>query len=58
MMKGLGQGVQSFKQGMNEPLTEEEQQDGGQEETTEKAEEKTARTETKQSDTTATSAGK
>ena len=23
MMKGLGQGVQSFKQGMNEPLEEE-----------------------------------
>ncbi len=23
MMKGLGQGVQSFKKGMNEPLTEE-----------------------------------
>ena len=30
MMKGLGQGVQSFKQGMNEPIPEEE---------TEKAEE-------------------
>lgn len=25
LMKGLGQGVQSFKQGMNEPLPEEEQ---------------------------------
>ena len=25
MMKGLGQGVQSFKQGMNEPMAEEEQ---------------------------------
>lgn len=24
MMKGLGQGVQSFKKGMNEPLPEEE----------------------------------
>ena len=23
MMKGLGQGVQSFKKGMNEPLTED-----------------------------------
>ena len=34
MMKGLGQGVQSFKKGMNEPLAEE-QQDGGQEETEE-----------------------
>lgn len=27
MMKGLGQGVQSFKKGMNEPLVEEEQDD-------------------------------
>ena len=25
MMKGLGQGVQSFKKGMNEPLVEENQ---------------------------------
>lgn len=33
MMKGLGQGVQSFKKGMNEPLVEEEHQDDGQEET-------------------------
>ncbi|MCR5070002.1 MAG: twin-arginine translocase TatA/TatE family subunit [Prevotella sp.] len=24
MMRGLGQGVQSFKQGMNEPLNQEE----------------------------------
>lgn len=31
MMKGLGQGVQSFKKGMNEPL-EEEQEDNGKEE--------------------------
>ncbi len=37
MMKGLGQGVQSFKKGMKEPL-EDEQEDYGekvQEETTE-----------------------
>lgn len=33
MMKGLGQGVQSFKKGMNEPLAEVDDQDGGQEET-------------------------
>ena len=32
MMKGLGQGVQSFKKGMKEPL-EEEQEDNGEEET-------------------------
>ena len=31
MMKGLGQGVQSFKKGMKEPL-EEEQKDNGEEE--------------------------
>jgi sec-independent protein translocase protein TatA len=34
MMKGLGQGVQSFKKGMKEPL-EEEQEDNGEEETKE-----------------------
>ena len=28
MMKGLGQGVQSFKKGMNEPLAEEPEQNG------------------------------
>jgi len=28
MMKGLGQGVQSFKQGMNEPLTEQPEKKG------------------------------
>ena len=28
MMKGLGQGVQSFKKGMKEPLTEEPEMDG------------------------------
>ena len=27
MMKGLGQGVQSFKKGMNEPLAEESEED-------------------------------
>ena len=32
MMKGLGQGVQSFKKGMNEPLSEEpeEEEPGGE----------------------------
>lgn len=28
MMKGLGQGVQSFKQGMNEPLKEATEENG------------------------------
>ncbi len=28
MMKGLGQGVQSFKKGMSEPVVEEPQEDG------------------------------
>lgn len=27
MMKGLGQGVQSFKKGMSEPVTEDEQKE-------------------------------
>lgn len=27
MMRGLGQGVQSFKKGMKEPLTEENEED-------------------------------
>ena len=27
MMKGLGQGVQSFKKGMNEPVEEEQEED-------------------------------
>ena len=31
MMKGLGQGVQSFKKGMSEPL-EDEQEENGEEE--------------------------
>ena len=31
MMKGLGQGVQSFKQGMNEPLAEESEEHGEEE---------------------------
>ena len=35
MMKGLGQGVQSFKKGMKEPLEEEQEEDSGEEETTE-----------------------
>jgi len=58
MMKGLGQGVQSFKKGMNEPLTEEEQQDGGQEETEEAEEGKAADTRAKQPDATAADTGK
>ena len=32
MMKGLGQGVQSFKKGMNEPLIEEPEENGEEEE--------------------------
>ena len=32
MMKGLGQGVQSFKQGMSEPLPEDEQNEDEQSE--------------------------
>lgn len=32
MMKGLGQGVQSFKKGMNEPLKEGEKADGAEKE--------------------------
>lgn len=35
MMKGLGQGVQSFKKGMNEPLPEEQEEDGEEEQETE-----------------------
>ena len=31
MMKGLGQGVQSFKKGMNEPLAEEPEDNGEEE---------------------------
>lgn len=31
MMKGLGQGVQSFKQGMNEPLAETPEEENGEE---------------------------
>ena len=32
MMKGLGQGVQSFKKGMNEPLTEEPEENSEEQE--------------------------
>lgn len=32
MMKGLGQGVQSFKQGMNEPLAESTEEEHGEQE--------------------------
>ena len=35
MMKGLGQGVQSFKKGMNEPLPEEPEGDVEEEQETE-----------------------
>lgn len=31
MMKGLGQGVQSFKKGMNEPLAEDTEENGEEE---------------------------
>lgn len=41
MMKGLGQGVQSFKKGMKEPLKEEPQVDD-EEEGTENEEQETA----------------
>lgn len=30
MMKGLGQGVQSFKKGMNEPMPEKQEQEGNE----------------------------
>ena len=35
MMKGLGQGVQSFKQGMNEPLEEDPEKNVKEEQETE-----------------------
>lgn len=35
MMKGLGQGVQSFKKGMSEPLAEEPEKNGEEEHETE-----------------------
>lgn len=57
MMKGLGQGVQSFKKGMNEPLAEVEEQDGEQEKTEEPEEGKVTETESKQPDATATDTG-
>lgn len=34
MMRGLGQGVQNFKKGMNEPLEEEPKKDGEEEQET------------------------
>ena len=34
MMKGLGQGVQSFKKGMNEPLADDEKKEEEKEEET------------------------
>ena len=48
MMKGLGQGVQSFKKGMNEPLAEEPEENGEEEkqETGTEAEAETRKTDT------------
>ena len=58
MMKGLGQGVQSFKKGMKEPI-EEEQEDNEIQEESEGAEAETeAGNEAKQSNRTATDARK
>ena len=42
MMKGLGQGVQSFKKGMNEPLAEEQEENVEQEQDTEEEKTETA----------------
>jgi len=52
MMKGLGQGVQSFKKGMNEPLAEE-QEENGEEEQEEAEAETTSGAENTQPKTTA-----
>ncbi len=65
MMKGLGQGVQSFKNGMKEPL-EDEQKDDVQEETEKTAESaektgtdgKAAGTDSKRPDSATADAGK
>lgn len=43
MMKGLGQGVQSFKQGMNEPVQEEKKKKNTIEEAAEMSEEDSAK---------------
>ena len=51
MMKGLGQGVQSFKKGMKEPL-EEEQEDNGEEEQEETTEAEVQRAGTEATGTT------
>ena len=58
MMKGLGQGVQSFKKGMNEPLEEEEPEDGGQEESEKEEERNTAGRGSGHTDATAADRGK
>lgn len=42
MMKGLGQGVQSFKKGMNEPLAEEREENVEQEQDAEEEKTETA----------------
>lgn len=58
MMKGLGQGVQSFKKGMKEPIEEEQEDNENQKESVEAEAEIEARADAKQSGTTATDAGK
>ena len=42
MMKGLGQGVQSFKKGMNEPLAEEQEENVEQKQDAEEEKTETA----------------
>ena len=37
MMKGLGQGVQSFKKGMNDPIPEQQPEEQGEEHVEENA---------------------
>lgn len=58
MMKGLGQGVQSFKKGMKEPIEEEQEDNENQKESVEAEAEIEARADAKQSGTKATDAGK
>ena len=45
-MKGLGQGVQSFKKGMNEPLAEEPEENGEEEKQESETEAEAGRTDT------------
>lgn len=58
MMKGLGQGVQSFKKGMKEPLEEEQEDNESQEENERTEAEAKTGTEAEQPNTKATDAGK